>query len=499
MKGLHDFKTTTNWQKILKRENMRYCFIILIFLLVNVSCGVEEDVPEIIPEQITYRDSAIEGETNQNGELEILTRVSGQDVTYSIKVQNEEGQAVENMTIVYNQNNGKSVFFIKDKYERYASVFLFGTPRELQDAFSSTPNGRIAGEQEEQVIGLFVGLVFTVGAIAYQEIKIALKSYEINKFYLTDIVEEGEDYILYCKDFTKIADLISARTDISLSSASILISFVSAGSSNLVEIVGDIGMGGVTELRDILVSKAIDSWGVEMEDIVNKPVAVKVYFPDQEEKFAKVKTLFAYYEIELDNPACEDYIVGVPDDVNEFLDEEFIGILEDKGLVVHKGYSPPDVTGNYYVDSWTNYETGYTYKNYSYQFTNQTDDLEIEIKLAADNSTAKGYGSYISGENNSFSIYTKIDHTIDEGNHEVYITTANIYSGILTSQGIKGFQDGFIILKKENDLNDNFMEVGDSRLIYESDDIAEKVDNFPNGRFGLKNKSIYKDLLKKSN
>ena len=53
------------------------------------------------------------------------------------------------------------------------------------------------------------------------QVGIILNAYKIDQFMLTDYFTETEDYILYCKTFDEIGELIEAKTQITLNVASI--------------------------------------------------------------------------------------------------------------------------------------------------------------------------------------------------------------------------------------------------------------------------------------
>jgi hypothetical protein len=477
--------------------------LILIVLLFSYSCSENINEPELQLNQIQFTNSPIEGETNQNGELEVITKIDNEEITYLLKVKDESGKPVSEMNIVYDQHNGKSIIYSKDHYKRYSSLLLVGTPSELQGKFSENSNGRVSNTNQTTVIGT-IALTITVFALSSQVIKLAKSSYKISEFYLTDIVEEGKDYLVLCKDFTQVADLIQNRARIALGGASIgtsiFINFISGGSKTLVEVSGDILYGKFESLREELLIDAIESWGISSDELIGKPVAVKVFFPDRIDRLTdKLRYMYAYIEIEYNSTKCNNFITGVPDGVNGFLNSSLVDLFINKGLPIHKGYEPPTIVGNYFANSLTNLENGDTYIDYSYQFLNQKSDNTIETKFASEIENATGYGSFISGIDSKFSVYTEIDDYITDDNHQVYIKIANIYSGQLTSIGISNFYSGFIILQKSNDINDRFMNVGDARVIYESDNLAAKVNSFPNGRIIYSDKSNIKNLLRKVN
>ncbi len=174
-------------------------------------------------------------------------------------------------------------------------------------------------------------------------------------------------------------------------------------------------------------------------------------------------------------------INDVPPGVNDFLTPEEVETLINDGLKVYKGLDPPNIEGNYYMNSLEELNGNMRFINYSYKFTNQTSDLRIEAYHQSDNGTdvGEGLGAFIAGSGQTFSVYLETKSEIRDGGHTVFINSASIYSGIKTSEGIENFQFGFIITHKENDRNNRFMNVGDTRIVYEADGLAEEVPDYP--------------------
>jgi len=297
-----------------------------------------------------------------------------------------------------------------------------------------------------------IALVITVGSLAASQVGLITNTYKIEAFYKTDVLEANTEYILYCKTFSQIADLVLARGKIASNATSIIFSLAGAGKAVTVyEILGTAEKIGKKALMDRIIAVAVHEWGVIVDDIIDQKLVVKVIPFEKKNRFSDVKNLFAVFEIIYDSDECENFINDVPLEVNEFLNQEFIEILQDRGLEIHKGFNPPDVTGNYYVDSWTNKETDLQYINYSYQFTNQTPNFQIEVNSESDRAVAFGTGAFISGDGDNFSIYYETDSHISEDDHVVYIKSADIYTGSISENGIINFEKGFIILEKEND------------------------------------------------
>jgi hypothetical protein len=461
--------------------NRRNTVLSVLLSLLFTSCGLFDKDDEIQTEKIIFTDHAIESVTNLNGELDIETVVkSGYRVLYDIKIVNKLDQPIEDVSIVYNQVNGKSIIFIKDNFKRYSSAFLYGTPEELDEFFTTQGLALSIEPEGEEEEGNLLRIAMSLPLIPLEETELNSipGAHYIQQFHVSDSTLEGIDYLINCKEIEMVPELIKEQTNIGLKSSSILISIESDGLYELIEIASNRILDESFNFSDKLISKASDQWGMRREELIDL-IAIKSFFKEQNEQYAHVETQFEYYQIELENTRCMKYIVDVPEPVNEFLNMDFLEILEGKGLKINNGLNPDNVTGNYFVDNWTNLESGTRYVNYSFQFLNQTSEFQIEVKSAAEFSDATGIVAYISGDGQYFSIYSEQDHNIDDSGHTVFIKTADIYSGKVTSDGILDFQNGFIVLQKENDWYDRFLNVGDSRVVYEADFIADAVDAFP--------------------
>ncbi len=480
----------------------RYFYFSFV-IIVSLIFGCEKDnIPHT--EIINYSGDILETTTNSNGALEIISEnFNGEnqyDVHYDLKVVDENGKPVPNANVLYVEIRGKSLIYITDPSGQHTSSILYGTPMELrnfsQNLTSIHKDDLLANSDEVKTKSITVAsiaLLITVGSLAASQVGLITNTYKIETFYKTDVLEANTEYILYCKTFSQIADLVMARGKIATNATSIIFSLAGAGKAvTMHEILGSAEKIGKKALMDRIIGTAVREWGVIVDDIIDKKLVVKVIPFEKKNRFSHIKNLFAVFEIIYDSDDCENFINDVPLEVNEFLNQEFIDILQDRGMEIHKGFDPPDVTGNYYVDSWTNKETSLQYVNYSYQFANQTPNLQIEVNSKSDRAVAFGTGAFISGDGTNFSIYCETDSHISEDDHEVYIKSADIYSGSISQDGILNFEKGFIILEKDNDLNNRYMNVGDSRIVYEADGLASSVSSFPHiSTKKLRQKNVY--------
>jgi|GEM_PF-2287645 len=266
-----------------------------------------------ITENMEYLGDAIQGKTGMFGKAEIKTiiEIEGDvlDVTYDIQVIDENGKKLSGIDITYAEDGGKSILYLNDPQKKHTSALFVGTPYELKDYFEGRVQEPESLKAGQSVIAMAILAIITLTSITLAEISIIKNAYKIQQFYLSDYVTQEEDYILYCKDFQEIAELIQARTKILFSVSSILLSFATAGTINVAagayEIGTSVALESTLKLSDALVGMAIDQWGVSADEIVNKKIAVKVFPYEERNSFSNARNLFALYQIELNNAICD--------------------------------------------------------------------------------------------------------------------------------------------------------------------------------------------------
>jgi uncharacterized protein (TIGR02145 family) len=303
--------------------------LVMALLILNLSfysCKKDDSnggIPLI--EEKTYDGSAFEVKTGSDGAYNVKTLISSQgeqyDLTYNFRMQDSSGRPVEGISISYNQINGKSLIHVNDEQGRYASTFFIGTPRELEAFFGGQksksgpfvgeilPANEIQPKNSEAIITLSILAIITIATVSYASVSLILNAYEVQMFYLTDYVTHTDDYIMYCKTFDQIAELIIARTKIVFNLTSIFISFIAlggGGSAHAIEIVNAGATFGVEELRNELYNQAVTAWGYSMSQLADKRVAVKVFPYEEDATFSGARNLFAIYTIEYDSAACND-------------------------------------------------------------------------------------------------------------------------------------------------------------------------------------------------
>lgn len=181
---------------------------------------------------------------------------------------------------------------------------------------------------------------------------------------------------------------------------------------------------------------------------------------------------------------------GFSEQINAIISEPLMDSLRKKGMTIHEGNNPPNVVGIYLVTPFTlvapygpndGWETGHVINDYKYNLYDQADgEVKVDYKQIGGSDNGNGLGSFISGSGNKFSIFSELSGS----DGDVTYTHVAVLSGEITSDGIKDFQYGFILTKKQNDDdNSQLIPVGSSRIWDDGDGLAEKTGSFRIGNF----------------
>jgi hypothetical protein len=172
---------------------------------------------------------------------------------------------------------------------------------------------------------------------------------------------------------------------------------------------------------------------------------------------------------------------GLTPDINNFISSEILAEIENLGMPINRGGSPPkNITGTY-VSSQdicvaTNrpndeFGPGYRFADFYFIFSEQDNtNLTIKAQSAQSTHTGEGTGAYIVGNDNKFTVFCPSD--MKTGSGHTYKSVL-IYSGTLVSGGIKDFYHSTFMLEGGG-AEWNLLENGQGRVIYDSDGLAEK-------------------------
>ena len=178
---------------------------------------------------------------------------------------------------------------------------------------------------------------------------------------------------------------------------------------------------------------------------------------------------------------------GLTKEINNLIPAELLKEIEDMGMPIYRGDNPPkDITGIYvtspnilFNSNIVNdyYPIGYKFADEYYNYENQDNKkLTITVKTRTANAIGEGSGAFIVGNGEKFSIFCLLNKERIESGHKY--KTINIYSGIITTEGIKDFYSSIFMLEgggKEWGLIEN----GKGRVTYDQDGLAERT-TWPN-------------------
>ncbi|AFL79888.1 hypothetical protein Aeqsu_0375 [Aequorivita sublithincola DSM 14238] len=194
-------------------------------------------------------------------------------------------------------------------------------------------------------------------------------------------------------------------------------------------------------------------------------------------------------EISFLESAEELGFTGSTADIKKFLSDEAYNSILDLGIPINTGANPPDVEGAFlmspYILEKTNieddFDIGYRFADKKCYFSNQDlEELSIDFfseTINADGeilSTETGLESFISGSGNNFTIIIKIKGKSQGSSGPVNFINGLAISGTLTSGGIKNMENAFVVIEKTGDIDDEFIDVGEGRLIVDGDNFSDR-------------------------
>ncbi|MGD1891896.1 MAG: hypothetical protein ACFB15_15065 [Cyclobacteriaceae bacterium] len=164
----------------------------------------------------------------------------------------------------------------------------------------------------------------------------------------------------------------------------------------------------------------------------------------------------------------------------DFIPDEILEEIKANGQPIFEGLNPPDVTGRYRVSPMELVSSNFTDNNRPAFFFDEIVDFnglnqgELTLEVASENggTLGEGFGSFISGSGQKFTIYVRIDR-IDEKGHMTLDT--RLYSGTLTDGGIVNLYTSFFMIDDGGDPDGDSIENGQGRLFKDGNGFSEKM------------------------
>ena len=175
---------------------------------------------------------------------------------------------------------------------------------------------------------------------------------------------------------------------------------------------------------------------------------------------------------------------GLTRDIREFMPENILKTVEDLGMPIYGGNTPPDITGTFFMSpsilKASNFDRptdiGSRFTDATIIYSDQ-DNKDLTVKVFQDNlrdgsDGGNGTGGFIVGKDKNFTVFVKL---VDVDKHGHKATAAMLYSGTMSDSGIKDFHISVVMVDNGGNPDGDLIDNGHCRLIYDSDGFSEKV------------------------
>jgi hypothetical protein len=176
---------------------------------------------------------------------------------------------------------------------------------------------------------------------------------------------------------------------------------------------------------------------------------------------------------------CKDYSELIPG--QDFIPAHVLKAIEDNGQTIHAGYTPPVLEGKFHLTPnvlmSSNFDDlfspGFVFADYFVEFYDfDPNTLTIRVNTKQLDQNGIGYGGFVSGQGNNFTVYVKVESTDSDG-HTVLIT--EVLSGALEAGGIRNLQHSVFMVDDRGDPQIKYIENGEGRLFADGDQFSEKI------------------------
>lgn len=176
---------------------------------------------------------------------------------------------------------------------------------------------------------------------------------------------------------------------------------------------------------------------------------------------------------------CKDHSDVIPG--QNFISDEILENIRDNGQPIYEGYNPPLLEGTYRIAPLEKISSTFNDINAPLSFGDEVvtfydyDEKNLTLKVSTEQggSKGRGFGSFISGEGNIFTIYVKLDKEDDKGVN--YVNT-KVYSGEVTENGISDLTTSIFMIDDAGDPNNEYIENGQGRTFIDGNYFSEKMD-----------------------
>ena len=164
----------------------------------------------------------------------------------------------------------------------------------------------------------------------------------------------------------------------------------------------------------------------------------------------------------------------------DFIPPEILEEIRANGQPIFEGLNPPDVTGRYRISPLELVRSNFPDNNRPDRFGDELiefsgldkEQLLLKVSLEQGGNVGEGFGSFISGSENNFTIYVRVDNTDNKG-HTTLRT--RVYSGTVTNNDITNLYTSLFMINDQGDPNGEYIENGNGRLFKDGDGYSERI------------------------
>lgn len=164
---------------------------------------------------------------------------------------------------------------------------------------------------------------------------------------------------------------------------------------------------------------------------------------------------------------------GLSKEINDLVPEYILTEIENLGMVINTGNTPPDLEASFYVSPFILKASnrpgdtpGLQFADYEVTLYEQNNpDLNIKYDYVNGPESGTGLGGFVVGENNDFSVFVEVTA---QANGET-VSLIHVISGTRVDGGIEDFYFANFMLDNNGNLNGYWIEDGEGRVVYDSD------------------------------
>jgi hypothetical protein len=170
---------------------------------------------------------------------------------------------------------------------------------------------------------------------------------------------------------------------------------------------------------------------------------------------------------------------GLTKEINNLVPEEIRNEMTALGMPINTGENPPSLENIYLASPFIlkasnrpSDAIGMTFTDYKIKYYEQNNDnLTVKSDYVNGPETGTGLGSYIVGNNNTFTTFSEVSSTYQGENAKL----VHVISGTLVAEGIQDLYFANFMLDNNGNPNGIWIENGEGRVIYDSDGMSEIV------------------------